>query len=486
VGLTTLRLLRDKGLISQAEFDRALSDIAETSGARGGNDTTLVVSKFAATLYGFVEADAIWDSTQSFTDVAGNTLIAPATTATGAPNYAGSHSRAQFGIRNSRFGIRLQSPSTAWFRASGVIEADFEGATLPVGSGQPYLGTEAAFFNNPTFRLRNAYVRFETPVVDILVGQFWHLFGWSGNYVGNSVNITGIVGQVLNRTAQIRLSHTFRSEAVSFELGVAALRPPQRNSGTPEGAAGFQLAFPKWSGMQTISSAGTRIAPASIAVTGDVRKLSVAEFAAAPTTARSVNGQGVAVDAFIPVIPATADKKGNSLSLNGEFTYSLGMSDLFTGLTGGVANPALPNPTMATPAPSYTPDIDPGLAMYYATPGAQNGVTLGAVQWTTFNVGLEYYFPGLDGRLWISGNYFRTSSSNTSKFLGVAADAAQTAIDAAKAKVRSHEQFADVNVFGDPYPGVRFGLGYANIADTYLNGTTATNHRVQFSGFYIF
>jgi hypothetical protein len=52
--------------------------------------------------------------------------------------------------------------------------------------------------------------------------------------------------------------------------------------------------------------------------------------------------------------------------------------------------------------------------------------------------------------------------------------------------VRAHEDWADVNIFGDPYPGVRFGLEYANFSDTYVDGVTAVNHRVQLAGFFIF
>src|SRR5215471_9068673 len=46
-----------------------------------------VTSKFSATLYGFVEADSIFDSTESFTDLPGHGAIARPTT------YAGSHGR---------------------------------------------------------------------------------------------------------------------------------------------------------------------------------------------------------------------------------------------------------------------------------------------------------------------------------------------------------------------------------------------------------
>jgi hypothetical protein len=484
VGLSTLRLLLAKGVISQAEYDSAVRDIGDSSGLQTGDATTVVVGKFAATIYGFIEADAIWDSTQSFNDVAGNTQVALPTT------YAGSHPRVQFSARNSRFGLRLKSPETAWFRASGVLEMDLEGATLPIGVGQPYDGTEGAFFSSPTLRVRHAYLKFETPIVDILAGQYWHLYGFQNNYQPSSVLITGIAGQLLDRTTQIRLSHTFQTDTVSLELAAAALRSPQRDSGTPDGTAGFELAFPKWSGLHTVSSTGTRFAPLSIAVTGDVRKLLLPPLSAAATTNATqytaVTGKGIAVAAFVPVIPATKEAKGNSLSLSGEFSYGFGLSDLYTGLTGGVTNPPLPTPapTAANPnpvAPTYAPDLDPGIAAYnYRTGQAE------AVQWTTYNFGAQYYFPGLDGRLWVDLNYFHSSSANSGDFLGIATNANAAAVATARAKVRDHEQLYNGDIFGDPYPGVRFGLGYARIADTYLSGVTAVNHRVQFSGFYIF
>ena len=484
VQLSTLHLVREKGVLSQAEYESALRDITDSAGGRGDDATTLMVSKFAATLYGFVEADSIWDSTQSLNDSAGSAAIARPST------YAGSNSRMTFGVRNSRLGIRLKSPETSWFRASGVLEADFLGATLPIGAGQPYYGTEAAFFNNPTFRVRHAYLKFETPVVDILMGQYWHLFGWGGNYFPSTVQIQGIPGEVYNRTTQIRLSHTFKSSAVQVELAVAAMRSPQRNAGTPEGTAGLRMLFPTWTGVQTQSSTGTAIAPASIAVSGTVRKLLLPPLSGAATSSTTeyneLWGKGIAVDAFIPVIPATRATRGNSLSLNGEFSYGHGLADLYTGLTGGVSNPALPvpAPTMATPnpvAPTYTPDLDPGIAMYNYVTGLAE-----AVQWTTFNVGVQYYLPGLDGRLFVTGNVLSSSSANSGDFLGVAANAKPAAIATAQGKVRKSEMVYDANIFADPYPGVRFGLEYAHFADTYLDGITAVNHRVQFSGFYIF
>jgi hypothetical protein len=340
IQLSTLQLLREKGILSEAEFESALHDITDSAGGRAGDATTLTVSKFAATIYGFTELDAIVDSTQSLQDLPGGTQIARPNT------YAGGHNRLTISPRNSRFGIRLKSPETTWFRASGLFEFDLLGATLPIGVGEPYFGTESSFFSSPTFRLRHAYVKFETPIVDILAGQYWHLFGWQSSYFPASVELQGLPAELFSRIAQIRLSHTFKSEVVNFELAVAAVRPPQRDSGTPEGTGGFRLIFPTWTGMQSQGSASTAIAPASIALSGTVRQLLLPPLSAAETNNNTqynkLFGEGIAVDAFIPVIPATKTTKGNSLSISGEVAYGRGLADLYTGFTGGVLNPALP------------------------------------------------------------------------------------------------------------------------------------------------
>ncbi len=143
--------------------------------------------------------------------------------------------------------------------------------------------------------------------------------------------------------------------------------------------------------------------------------------------------------------------------------------------------PPLPNPMNTMPPPTYTPDIDPGLAAYDST-----GKTLSLIQWTTFNVGVQYYFPKLGGRLWVSGNYARTMSANAKDFPGTPATAMPADVAKALGKVRDHEDWYDANIVGDPYPGVRLGLEYAHFADTYADGSQGVNHRVQFSGFFIF
>jgi hypothetical protein len=175
----------------------------------------------------------------------------------------------------------------------------------------------------------------------------------------------------------------------------------------------------------------------------------------------------VAIDGYLPIIPATKDRKDNALSFNGEFASGYGMADFYTGLTGGAGFPGVPNPTNATPAPAYTANIDPGIVTYNAAGD------LHYIQWTSFLVGLQYYLPATNGRAWISGNFSHMTSANLPSL-------------ATRAKVRADEYWYDANLFVEPVTAVRVGLEYANFRDVYGDGTDATNHRFQLSGFFLF
>lgn len=461
VELTTLRLLRDKGLITAEEYDSAVKDISESLGTKAPESNTLVVGKFAMTLYGFVEADTIYDTTESYAETAGNTQVARPGT------YAGDHARATFTVRNSRIGLRSKAPEYAGIRTSAQLEMDFLGTQLPIGYGQPYFGSESANFTNPTFRARHLFMKLETSVVDVLIGQYWDLFGWQSMYHPNTVEIQGVPGELYSRTPQLRVSKTIHTGPISIDMAIAALRPPQRDSARPEGQAGLRLSVDKWTGVTTNGSTSTNIAPASLAVSGDVKRVSVPEFSATPANSKDRTSGAIAVDAFLPVLPGTKSKMGNALSLNGEFAAGHGTSDLYTGLTGGITYPTLPNPTNASPAPTWPQNIDNGIAVYDANGG------LHFVQWTSWLAGVQYYLPGLNGRVWVSGNYSRVTSTNTNSY-------------GPPAKVRKSLDWFDVNLFTDVTPSVRFGLEYANFNDVYADGLHAINHRGQFSAFYIF
>jgi hypothetical protein len=462
--------MREKGIISEAEYQGALRDLSETAGLTAPDQNTLVLGKWKTTLYGFIEADNIYDTTRSFTDLPGNALVARANT------QAGENGRFTMGVRNSRLGVRMAAPEVSGVRTSGMLEMDFLGTQLPVGNGPypaptaastAYFGTEGAFFTNPTMRIRHANLKVETPVVDFLAGQYWHLFGLQGNYFPNTVEIQGVPGQLYARTPQLRISKTIKAQPVTVEIAVAAMRPVQRDSATPDGEGGIRIALDSWTGVQTVGATGTQLSPLSVGVSGLLRHVAVDNYSAKPTYTNDLGMSAFALDGFIPIIPGTKHSKDNSLSLNGEFETGYGIADQYTGLTGGVSFPALPNPMMTTPPPGYSPDIDNGIVTY-----ASNG-TLHAIQWTGYLIGLQYYLPGVDGKLWVSGNFSHMSSAN-SHFYGSATG------------TLSEEDWFDVNFFVAPTPALRIGIEYANFRSIYVDGQDAINHHGQLSGFFIF
>jgi hypothetical protein len=462
---TTLRIMLAKGIISQAEFDSAMRDTVDSTGDAGGDSPTLMLARWSTTLYGFVEADSIYDSTQSFNDSAGNALVAKGSV------YGGAHGRYTMGVRNSRIGFRLRAPEFHKVRVSAMLEMDFLGNQGQIGYAQAYQITEGAYFTNPAFRVRHFNLKIETPIVDILIGQYWQLFGWQSVYHPNSVQIQGLPGQVYSRTPQIRVSKTLKTDDITLELAVAVMRPPQRDGWTPEGQGGIRFAVNKWTAVSTAGAAGTSIQPLSVAFTADVRKFNLPNFAAKPDHAVGKTGWGIAADGFFPLIRGTKKHKSNSLSLQAEYALGQGIADLYTGLSGGVANAALPNPTMAATPPTYTVDADPSLIVFSADGKAH------LIQWQSVLAGVQYYLPGLDGRLWVSSNFSHLSSDNASKYAASAATGA-----------RKHEDFVDANLFFDATPAVRLGFEYAWFRDVYSDAgsTFAVNHRAQLSAFYLF
>src|SRR5262249_9167519 len=90
-----------------------------------------------------------------------------------------------------------------------------------------------------------------------------------------------------------------------------------------------------------------------------------------------------------------------------------------------------------------------------------------------------YTVPRLDGKLWISGNYSRSTSDNAHLY-------------GTPGKLRSGEDFADVSIFGDITPAVRLGAEYAYFNDHYAGDDVKVapaeviNPRFQFPAFYTF
>jgi hypothetical protein len=472
IELMSLRLMREKGVISEAEFDSAMHDLKESTGMHAPDEGTVVMGKWSTTLYGFVEADYIYDTTRAFNDLAGSALV-PRPAANGGTN-AGDNGRMTMGIRNSRVGFRLKAPElSCGVRTSAMVEMDFQGVELPVGSAQPYQGSEGTFFTSPTARVRHLNLKVETPVVDFLAGQYWSVFGWGSAYQPNTVEIQGVPGEIYARIPQLRISKTIKAQPVTVEVAVAATRPVQRDSATPDGQGGIRFSLDSWTGVQTTGSTGTQIAPLSVAVTGLLRHVAVDAFSAKPKTTNDLGLSAIAFDAYIPIIPGTKHRRDNAFSVNGEFATGYGYADMYSGLTGGMTTYATPKDATAA-APAYTPNIDNGIVTYDGL-GHLHGI-----QYQTYLLGAQYYLPGTNGKLWISGNYSHVESNNM-HFYTCAVGCSTTA-----AKALSVYDWFDLNVFVDPTPAVRVGFEYANFNTQYVDGVHAINHRGQLSGFFIF
>src|SRR5262249_35587415 len=159
----------------------------------------------------------------------------------------------------------------------------------------------------------------ETPVIDMLFGQSWQLFGWQSLFHVNTVQIQGVAAQVYSRSPQIRLSKTIKSGDIAVDVAVAASRPPQRASATPDGQAGIKLTHNGIKGWHTMGSTGSQLDGLSVGVSVVGRRFAVNNFAATSTKQVVANGYGLSLDALIPVIPATKDKHGGALTVEGSF-----------------------------------------------------------------------------------------------------------------------------------------------------------------------
>src|SRR4029077_20289351 len=134
-----------------------------------------------------VELDLMHDSTQSFNEAIGsNTMTRPGT-------LAGDQPRTQFYARDSRVGLALLSPMYGRVRTSALIEVDFFG-------NQSLNTTEDLSIVAAALRLRPAWVKFETPVIDVLAGQTHDLFAWGGyGFYPNTVAFLGVPGEIYHR-----------------------------------------------------------------------------------------------------------------------------------------------------------------------------------------------------------------------------------------------------------------------------------------------
>jgi hypothetical protein len=426
--------------------------------------------QFKLTLYGFVEADYIYDTTRSYNDAMGSSLVARKDT------YDGNNSRSQFSMRNSRLGFAFESPTVGGVKPTAVLEADFFGHQDAPHQDPTTTTSENTYFDSPTYRVRHAYVKLANPYVDVLLGQTYDLFGWQNFSFPCSLEFLGLPNQLFSRNPQLRLSHGFGADgAVGVDIAISAGRPAQRDSQIPDGSAGVRLILNHWRGITTPGNVGTTSAPASIGISGIVRQFNVNAFAPPPTrNSNSTMGWGMSVDALLPVIPAASEgDRSNRLTLTGSFVRGTGIADLITS-GGGAQFAKLQNSQQANPAPLYDVNIDNSLVAFDA-----DGV-VHTLNWTAFRVGLQYYLPPT-GRILFSANYTQSHSDNLSKFYypgGSELELLSTTADTSR--------YVDANLFWDVTPALRLGISGQYTQVEYMDHNKPHNIRGMGQSVYVF
>jgi hypothetical protein len=415
---------------------------------------TAKVGNWSVTLYGFAALNVMHDSTQSFGPSVGNAIVQKR------GMFRGNNDQLQYTIRDSRIGLKIGAPTYGRIKASALAEID-------LSAQQPIEATEQAAYTNNALRVRQFYMKVETPIVDVIAGQLQDVFGWGGKgFYPNTVAFLGITGQVYHRQPQIRLSKTISTDAVEFEVAAAATRPVQKGAGLPEGQGGLRLAINHWSTVRAQGYGQPRTGPLSIGVSGIGRRLEVAEFLEFPGGSKTATGWGVAIDGFIPVIPVNNLKdRRNALSLTGEFSQGTGISDMYSDLTGGALFPTLTNPQdrqqPTNPPPVYPQNIDSGIVTF------DGNAKLKTIDWQGFMVGFQYYLPVLSGRIWISGNFARIKSANI---------VALTPIPG-RPFVFSASQYYDGNLFVTLTDALQAGYSFQAVEQTFGDNVKARNYR---------
>ena len=78
--------------------------------------------------------------------------------------------------------------------------------------------------------MRHAYVTIQDPIVDVLAGQTYYLLGWQNYFFGATAGFLGLPNELFNRTAQVRLRHTFETDLLNIDVAAGVFRPAQLNN----------------------------------------------------------------------------------------------------------------------------------------------------------------------------------------------------------------------------------------------------------------
>lgn len=422
-----------------------------------------VLTKLNLTLYGYVNLDAMYDTTRSYVESMVSGAVARKNT------QDGDHGRWVLTARNTRFGFRVAAPEYHQIKATALVEGDFD---------QTYSGaSEAITYPQGFFRLRQAHLRMETPWIDVLIGQTTYLFGWQASFYACAATPLGLPGEPFGRTPQVRLTKVLKSAPLNVEVAAGAFRPPQRNTDLPEFQGGLRFLVNNFKGTHSFGAAGTTAVPAALGVSGAYRQFragmnSTATPVPAAYPEKKVDGYGLSVDAMLPLIPSRNGSRGNTLTAYGTYAITKGAGDILSGVTGfgtTAAGAAVRSASAAAPAGMSFIEPDVGTIAF---DGEQKPH---AVNWNGAVVGAEYYLPP-SGRIFVSANYSVATSDNVNRW----------APAASQSGIFYRLQNWDVDLYADVTPEVRLVFAWEHRQARYGDGMLAKNERYHLSAFYFF
>ena len=482
-----LRLLLDKDIITQQEFDQAFEEEQRTKAEeaqRMKQAAAITKNGLHVKLGGFAEIDFIGDSTRSFEEIIGNRPVLRSHT------LGGANSLFQTSPRNSRITLDVRAPERDGIKSRFYGSIDFLGNEPAIGS--PGV-SNLTLRTSPDARIFQMYFLVESPAVDVKIGQDWSRFGFMSDYSRGQVSVAATPANMFNRWIQASVSKRLRvTDTLSLTPVFSVERPPQPDANLPSFVAGVQVAYHGLLAPYTGSSTGDiSLKPLSLQISGVGRRLEA--NAGGPTNPSGsqpnlggqtyVPGWGLSSSLFIPVLPSRDEEVGHTAHVVMEGVTGAGISDMFNGLSWGVCNPVCGSSTanggFGGTAFGQT-NIDAGLAAVSSQTGKFE-----AIRSTSMMVHATYYLPD-QGKTWVGGGYGTIYSSNagemtctvTAAFCGGALRTAQSIY------IRDSTYYA--YVFHDFTQEIRAALMTNWVRTTYADGANAENHRIQLSFFWRF
>ncbi|MHB1285741.1 MAG: hypothetical protein ACYCYP_04125 [Leptospirales bacterium] len=464
---------------------------------------TKMLGKWTTMMYGFVQFDTVYDSSNSFNNWPFNAGAANAgTIQNGGNNALGStinSSNFGFDVNNSRIGFALSSPVYHGYKLRALLEMDFlanPGESQYANGGAMSTG----YITNPIFRIRHFFMDITTPSYgNFLLGQYWSLFGWQPYNIYNSVQIAPGPGTLYGRFPQARwYKIVHATDGLKVEPALSAQLPQYDTVGMPSFVEGIKIADSNWMGEGMIGDTGKGQFPLALGFSSIQTNYSgffdSAQYSSGSQTSSSTKGfnswtSAEAIDLWLPIIPVKDGKPGNNLTLTAEYSWGQGdafqLPNLNFGLGAISPYPTSPTGTSYTGTTLSAPGIPAG-------EGYLNGNAFIPLDIQTYNVDLQYYFPD-DAHTSIALGFAVDNASNLQSIANTVGSSGSKLGGAGSTNglykylsPYTRNTFAFVDLWHDFTPAVRVGLEYGQFDTLYATGFSALDNRMMMSWFYFF